>query len=112
MPWKMCGGFNRQEARRSEEHTSELQSHLNLVCRLLLEKKRKYRFPLESKREHERQTRVSVHVCDRRHRYPLRVCSGSTLSRMSQGDIMSCFSILEAASPDIDSSPPRPPSQN
>src|SRR5207237_4123754 len=26
-------------ARRSEEHTSELQSHLNLVCRLLLEKK-------------------------------------------------------------------------
>src|SRR5260370_18417816 len=25
--------------RRSEEHTSELQSHLNLVCRLLLEKK-------------------------------------------------------------------------
>src|SRR5260370_28498455 len=28
-------------AMRSEEHTSELQSHLNLVCRLLLEKKKK-----------------------------------------------------------------------
>src|SRR5260370_18962949 len=27
-------------APRSEEHTSELQSHLNLVCRLLLEKKK------------------------------------------------------------------------
>src|SRR5260370_22085462 len=27
------------DSRRSEEHTSELQSHLNLVCRLLLEKK-------------------------------------------------------------------------
>src|SRR5260370_40348580 len=27
-------------AYRSEEHTSELQSHLNLVCRLLLEKKK------------------------------------------------------------------------
>src|SRR5260370_9831257 len=27
---------------RSEEHTSELQSHLNLVCRLLLEKKKPY----------------------------------------------------------------------
>src|SRR5260370_29686530 len=27
-------------AARSEEHTSELQSHLNLVCRLLLEKKK------------------------------------------------------------------------
>src|SRR4029434_996098 len=28
-----------RERKRSEEHTSELQSHLNLVCRLLLEKK-------------------------------------------------------------------------
>src|SRR5690242_21192628 len=28
-------------AQRSEEHTSELQSHVNLVCRLLLEKKNK-----------------------------------------------------------------------
>src|SRR4051812_49824885 len=28
-----------QRAERSEEHTSELQSHVNLVCRLLLEKK-------------------------------------------------------------------------
>src|SRR5207237_9987371 len=32
-------GFDRGSASyRSEEHTSELQSHLNLVCRLLLEK--------------------------------------------------------------------------
>src|SRR5260370_8411030 len=30
---------------RSEEHTSELQSHLNLVCRLLLEKKNRTRPP-------------------------------------------------------------------
>src|SRR2546430_9797638 len=30
----------RQRARRSEEHTSELQSQSNLVCRLLLEKKK------------------------------------------------------------------------
>src|SRR5260370_7399752 len=30
-----------EQAIRSEEHTSELQSHLNLVCRLLLEKKKK-----------------------------------------------------------------------
>src|SRR5260370_4766980 len=27
---------------RSEEHTSELQSHLNIVCRLLLEKKKEH----------------------------------------------------------------------
>src|SRR5690242_21219485 len=30
------------QTRRSEEHTSELQSHVNLVCRLLLEKKNRY----------------------------------------------------------------------
>src|SRR2546422_7794748 len=29
--------------KRSEEHTSELQSRLHLVCRLLLEKKKKYK---------------------------------------------------------------------
>src|SRR4051812_49980299 len=28
---------------RSEEHTSELQSHVNIVCRLLLEKKKKWK---------------------------------------------------------------------
>src|SRR2546430_13789705 len=31
----------RRRAKRSEEHTSELQSQSNLVCRLLLEKKKK-----------------------------------------------------------------------
>src|SRR5690242_21597215 len=30
----------RARVHRSEEHTSELQSHVNLVCRLLLEKKK------------------------------------------------------------------------
>src|SRR5437588_1542917 len=36
------GGADRRavDARRSEEHTSELQSHSDLVCRLLLEKKK------------------------------------------------------------------------
>src|SRR5260221_4077490 len=33
--------FERQFDERSEEHTSELQSHSDLVCRLLLEKKKK-----------------------------------------------------------------------
>src|SRR2546430_4091964 len=31
--------------KRSEEHTSELQSQSNLVCRLLLEKKNKHQYP-------------------------------------------------------------------
>src|SRR5947207_11531527 len=33
-------GLNKLHAIRSEEHTSELQSHSDLVCRLLLEKKK------------------------------------------------------------------------
>src|SRR5260370_6055354 len=37
----LASGADWVEAGRSEEHTSELQSHLNLVCRLLLEKKNK-----------------------------------------------------------------------
>src|SRR5260370_27036957 len=38
---------------RSEEHTSELQSHLNLVCRLLLEKKKP---PHDTERSSQTQT--------------------------------------------------------
>src|SRR5882762_2578307 len=43
---------------RSEEHTSELQSHLNLVCRLLLEKKKKtkvYHQPMPKKQTRTKQ---------------------------------------------------------
>src|SRR2546427_6972192 len=38
---KLSAGYvgTRSQKRRSEEHTSELQSQSNLVCRLLLEKK-------------------------------------------------------------------------
>src|SRR5690242_20981225 len=39
---------------RSEEHTSELQSHVNLVCRLLLEKKKltiSFREPFQSSQQ-------------------------------------------------------------
>src|SRR2546422_10913036 len=35
----------RNPAERSEEHTSELQSRLHLVCRLLLEKKKTHTYP-------------------------------------------------------------------
>src|SRR5258708_13269267 len=37
------GAMSRLETARSEEHTSELQSPDHLVCRLLLEKKKKQR---------------------------------------------------------------------
>src|SRR3989449_1951725 len=39
--WWYPDGASRARIRRSEEHTSELQSRLHLVCRLLLEKKKK-----------------------------------------------------------------------
>src|SRR2546429_5221855 len=41
-PWVIPTGRLKLHKKRSEEHTSELQSRLHLVCRLLLEKKKKY----------------------------------------------------------------------
>src|SRR5688572_31156036 len=40
---RMAARSGRVEEVRSEEHTSELQSQSNLVCRLLLEKKKKHK---------------------------------------------------------------------
>src|SRR6266853_7007497 len=45
-------------ALRSEEHTSELQSQSNLVCRLLLEKKKKNKEPATEKKEKAVKTEV------------------------------------------------------
>src|SRR5256885_7665685 len=55
-----CGGYSR----RSEEHTSELQSPCNLVCRLLLEKKNKRqvdRYYSSWVRDRGQETRTSYH---------------------------------------------------
>src|SRR2546430_8898710 len=42
-PERRSGSAGKGADDRSEEHTSELQSQSNLVCRLLLEKKKKYK---------------------------------------------------------------------
>src|SRR2546426_8526609 len=42
---RVCGPEPGESGVRSEEHTSELQSPCNLVCRLLLEKKKKSQAP-------------------------------------------------------------------
>src|SRR6266550_9281168 len=49
---------------RSEEHTSELQSRLHLVCRLLLEKKKRYRplVSLNNKKSHNIEKRKEERV--------------------------------------------------
>src|SRR3954464_10056404 len=43
-----------QTCARSEEHTSELQSHDNLVCRLLLEKKQNDNYPTQQQQHRHR----------------------------------------------------------
>src|SRR5438034_4677094 len=48
-------GTTRRDATRSEEHTSELQSHSDLVCRLLLEKKKKKETEKQPRRERSNQ---------------------------------------------------------
>src|SRR5260370_29191603 len=56
----------RRRSARSEEHTSELQSHLNLVCRLLLEKKKK------KKTENNQISRIiSIRVSGTRKRWEM-----------------------------------------
>src|SRR5260370_2814975 len=47
-PFHVPRGKAARQRARSEEHTSELQSHLNLVCRLLLEKKKHGRIEIYS----------------------------------------------------------------
>src|SRR2546430_6067932 len=62
-----CGRRGRSRW-RSEEHTSELQSQSNLVCRLLLEKKKKLAKDVRSQRGSPNHTaevaHSSVELCD------------------------------------------------
>src|SRR5260370_18575708 len=53
---------NAKPAARSEEHTSELQSHLNLVCRLLLEKKKKKNTKCQRHRQYPSQLHNTIHL--------------------------------------------------
>src|SRR4030066_1612764 len=54
-------GKSQRKLDRSEEHTSELQSHLNLVCRLLLEKNKKYRKEIQTL-SRERHNGITMHT--------------------------------------------------
>src|SRR2546426_6265046 len=49
--------------RRSEEHTSELQSPCNLVCRLLLEKKKSYPRPYQIGADYFAVGTTAAHGC-------------------------------------------------
>src|SRR2546430_13430823 len=64
-----------QRPSRSEEHTSELQSQSNLVCRLLLEKKKTRSRPCPSSLLHSSTTCSAHH--HPRHRHPPDSCRSS-----------------------------------
>src|SRR6266511_1425733 len=57
------GARRRRTGRRSEEHTSELQSRENLVCRLLLEKKKSRLRSRSANRERRRDNSQRFHSC-------------------------------------------------
>src|SRR5256885_13004841 len=61
--WESLLDLIRARARRSEEHTSELQSPCNLVCRLLLEKKKYTALPAQ----HNYTIRILRQNADRDH---------------------------------------------
>src|SRR5262249_56576017 len=70
-PTRRLGGWSRRSRctsgpSRSEEHTSELQSLTNLVCRLLLEKKKKQKTSRQRKKQHRKQQRTK-HTTQQTH---------------------------------------------
>src|SRR5690242_21089562 len=79
---------------RSEEHTSELQSHVNLVCRLLLEKKKRTSHwqrptrPLTTGGRHPTQRSPRTHIALYRPRpSPLAPCWRSSLASHPRRDL-------------------------
>src|SRR5574343_2019279 len=59
----LCGALA-ANAFRSEEHTSELQSHHDIVCRLLLEKKKKNKYQSAMKKH---QPKSKIYTSDNTH---------------------------------------------
>src|SRR5688572_31796404 len=62
---RSCGRGRRGSRKRSEEHTSELQSQSNLVCRLLLEKKKKKKN--KKQKNYKTQTNNTINERQLRH---------------------------------------------
>src|SRR3954463_3314245 len=82
---------------RSEEHTSELQSHDNLVCRLLLEKKKK---------KNVKQHTTANTTCERRYTYntrarvvPATSCPPAHRSIMRRSFFVLCFFFFKGTGP-------------
>src|SRR3989304_282395 len=95
--------------KRSEEHTSELQSRLHLVCRLLLEKKKQNNYATE-RNNHSRVTGLAcVEVCGA---LCCRQCARVPSSPRQHAHTQSifCFFFLnDGPPPNFPLFPPRPP---
>src|SRR3954463_3838311 len=92
---------------RAEEHTSELQSHDNLVCRLLLEKTKKTDQRTHTKK---RSTLVATAEEERRASEPLwhsPCCAQTTLSPLCWTADIACFFLNDPAPPKLTPLPPR-----
>src|SRR2546429_1890935 len=83
---------------RSEEHTSELQSRLHLVCRLLLEKKKKHTCDTHNLRRRGSLLHSAPVQPSRRSPFPA-TCSRPSSPRTSAGDTDLEISISHCSEP-------------
>src|SRR5256885_6391956 len=74
---------NHYRSSRSEEHTSELQSPCNLVCRLLLEKKKKTQYYTSRSLT----SSIQPSLPEGASRYPIRPCPSTPLNTNSKSFI-------------------------
>src|SRR2546421_3549968 len=90
---RISPGARRPGSMRSEEHTSELQSRSDLVCRLLLEKKKKKRkLPITSEEKKTESKSRPYTICRKRLGQQTRqeaasTCSPNTDTRCAMHDI-------------------------
>src|SRR3954449_10435788 len=96
MPSSAC-----QKCARSEEHTSELQSHSHLVCRLLLEKKNLFPSDLKNTRLNSSPTLISYLVFYFSGGTPLLLSSPPKLSSSSLMGRPFVFFFNDPATPEI-----------
>src|SRR5260221_3669241 len=81
-----CSPDRQMVLSRSEEHTSELQSHSDLVCRLLLEKKKKRKQEIVEWQYFQLRGIITLSSWDQCHHVRLhRPASMTSPSRKSQG---------------------------
>src|SRR5471032_3259296 len=89
-----------RKRQRSEEHTSELQSHHDLVCRLLLEKKKNHREPRTESNKNNHTTSPTTPVGYHDQARPDGRCDGESTGR-SRLSILPFFFFNDTATTEI-----------